>query len=182
MNSLLKIALFCLIFCGFVQVGFGQNNPLIQKSANPIKLATTKTSNIHSWTTDTTGLYTILKEETIDLVYTKVGRNNITGEVLTYTSQMPQFPGGPNELTKFLTKNTTYPKTARKNKESGTVFTQFTITKTGKITDIKILKGVSDVIDQEVLRVINLMPDFIPAKENDEPVTVLFNLPFKFNL
>ena len=56
----------------------------------------------------------------------------------------------------------------------------FTVKEDGSITDAKILRGLGKNYDDEVLRVINLMPKWLPGKQNGEAAAVKFNMPVKF--
>ena len=60
------------------------------------------------------------------------------------------------------------------------VVVKFTISKTGKVVDPEILRGQSESINNEVLRVIGILPDFIPAKVNGENVALFYTLPVMF--
>jgi protein TonB len=100
----------------------------------------------------------------------------------TYVEQMPNFPGGEEELYKFLQKNTKYPEMARSNAIEGTVYVQFTVTKDGTIKDVKVLRGIGGGCDEEAIRVILSMPRWKPGKQNGISVPVYFNLPVKFTL
>ena len=102
--------------------------------------------------------------------------------VYTFVEEMAKFPGGENAMYAFIRTNVKYSKKDRKEKREGRVMAQFTVTSIGKIEDIQILRGVSPTIDAEVIRVINLMPDWIPATQKGKPVNVKFNLPFNFKL
>lgn len=102
--------------------------------------------------------------------------------VYTFVEEMAKFPGGENAMYAFIRNNVKYPKKDRKEKREGRVMAQFTVTSIGKIENIQILRGVSPTIDAEVIRVINLMPDWIPATQKGKPVNVKFNLPFNFKL
>jgi TonB family protein len=50
----------------------------------------------------------------------------------------------------------------------------------GSIANAKILRGLGKSYDEEVLRVINLMPKWFPGKQNGQAEDVLFNMPVKF--
>ena len=95
---------------------------------------------------------------------------------------MPQFPGGDQALFEFLMKNLQYPSIAREKGTMGTVIVNFTVTTTGEIDAIKIIKSVGDGCDEEALRVVKLLPNFIPGTQNGKPVSVYFNLPINFKL
>ncbi len=58
----------------------------------------------------------------------------------------------------------------------------FVVNSDGKIENVKILRGLGYGLDEEVLRVVNKMPDWIPGKQNGKEVNVQFNLPVNFNL
>ncbi len=96
--------------------------------------------------------------------------------------QAPEFPGGIEELQKYLASNITYPKKARLNKEEGTVYITFIVDKSGAIRDAKILRGVSPILDKEAIRVVSKMPDWKPGMQEGEVVNVQYNIPIKFSL
>ena len=93
-----------------------------------------------------------------------------------------QFPGGLEEYLKFLEKNVKYPAEAKEKKQEGRVVLQMVIEKDGSITNIKVVRSVSPLLDQEALRVIGLMPKWIPAKQKGQAVRSRFTLPIAFNL
>lgn len=92
----------------------------------------------------------------------------------------PEFPGGNNELTKWLANNLKYPKEAKKSRIQGVVEVEFTIDKTGKISDAKVIKGLHPLCDNEVLRLVDSMPNWIPGEKNGEKVDVKYRLPIRF--
>ncbi len=112
--------------------------------------------------------------------------NTTAEEDITYTvvEQMPQFPGGESEKIKFVQKNIKYPESAKKNKLEGKCFLKFAVMKDGSIKDITILKGVPGCpeCDEEAMRVISIMPKWIPGKQNGNLVNVFALLPIKFTL
>ncbi|MCH5216280.1 MAG: energy transducer TonB [Muribaculaceae bacterium] len=103
-------------------------------------------------------------------------------EVFTAVEQMPQFPGGTEELMKFLKKNIVYPAMAQENNIQGRVIVQFVVTKTGDIGEVKIAKSVDRDLDNEALRLVKKLPKFIPGKMNGQAVNVWFTLPVNFKL
>lgn len=92
----------------------------------------------------------------------------------------PEFPGGVVALMKYLRKNTRYPKDAKKNNIKGTVYTSFVIDENGIASNAKILEGLGYGCDEEAMRVISLMPNWIPAQTKGKPVKCEFNLPIRF--
>lgn len=98
--------------------------------------------------------------------------------------QMPEFKGGVDNLMAYLKKNIKYPDYEKKNKIQGTVYVQFVIDKKGKVTKPKILRTVTNAknFDEEVLRVVKQMPDWIPGKQDGKNVNVELVLPVAFRL
>lgn len=94
--------------------------------------------------------------------------------------RMPEFPGGNKELMKFINKNLKYPVSDSDEKLQGTVIVGFVVEKDGKIRNAKIVKSVHPLSDAEALRVIRLMPDWIPGIQYGKTVRVFFTLPFRF--
>ena len=96
------------------------------------------------------------------------------------TQISPQFPGGQQALFDFLRENTQYPAEAVENGEQGRVVVRFTIDKTGKVTDIEIIRSISLALDKETIRIIELMPDWIPGEQRGEKVPVKMTIPITF--
>ncbi|MBL4592563.1 MAG: energy transducer TonB [Flavobacteriales bacterium] len=90
--------------------------------------------------------------------------------------KMPEF----DDLFKYLGDNLKYPKRDKEVGIQGTVYLQFIVGKNGEIRNVKILRGVSELIDKEALRVVKAMPKWKPGIQNDKPVSVIYNLPIKF--
>ena len=107
---------------------------------------------------------------------------NDTSLVFTLVETMPQFPGGDDARIKFLQKNIKYPKKAQKLGIQGKVFITFIVRADGKITDVKVLRGIGGGCDEEAIRVIKMMPDWIPGQQKGINVNVQFNLPLNFKL
>ena len=95
---------------------------------------------------------------------------------------MPEFPGGMEAMVKFLSDNVKYPEQAAKDNIEGRVIVQFIIDKTGQISDAKVVRSVSEELDAEALRVVELMPNFIPGRQDGKAVAVRFTLPISFKL
>lgn len=103
-------------------------------------------------------------------------------EIFTVVESMPKFPGGEGAMNKYLGKNIEYPQMARESGIHGRVFVTFVVETDGRVTDIKILRGIGGGCDEEALRVVKNMPRWDPGKQRGKPVRVQFNLPIKFTL
>jgi TonB family protein len=95
--------------------------------------------------------------------------------------QQPEYPGGYEKMMEYLRANVRYPKQAADNKVEGVVFVQFVVDETGKILDPGVIRGVEKSLDDEAIRVVQAMPNWIPGKEEGVNVKVRFVLPLKFN-
>jgi protein TonB len=101
---------------------------------------------------------------------------------LTKAEIMPAFPGGEEKLYKFLSDNIQYPKEALDNKKEGTVYVAFVVSETGKISDVHMVKRMAYGMDHEAMRVVRMMPDWVPGKQDGKAVAVQYTLPVKFSL
>ncbi|MCB0480649.1 MAG: TonB family protein [Flavobacteriales bacterium] len=103
-------------------------------------------------------------------------------EVLTKAEIMPDFPGGMSELYAFLGSNLKYPEACKKDGIEGIVYVSFVITESGKVTGARVLKGVHELMDAETIRVVSMMPDWIPAEDKGKKVKVQYNMPIRFKM
>lgn len=94
----------------------------------------------------------------------------------------PEFPGGGEKLYEFITTNTLYPKKAKKEGIEGTVYVQFIVEKDGSLSNIKILRGINESCDQEVLNMLKLMPKWIPGEQKGEKARIQLTLSVRFVL
>lgn len=107
--------------------------------------------------------------------------NKPTTLIYTIVEEMPKFIGGDEALFRYLS-TIHYPREARENGVSGKVYVTFVVSSTGKIIDAKILRGIGLGCDEEALRIIKAMPDWIPGRQNNIPVSVQYNLPINFTI
>ncbi len=106
----------------------------------------------------------------------------IDQHIFTIVEQQAEFPGGYSKMADFIFNHIKYPKQAFDESIEGTVYVQFVVRKTGKVTDYKVLRGIGYGCDQEALRVIKKMPKWIPAQQKGQQVSMYFNLPINFKL
>ena len=107
------------------------------------------------------------------------GNSLVSVELLEKT---PEFPGGMAAFANFLRKNLRYPEQAREAGVSGRVFISFVVEKDGRLTDIKVLKGIGFGCDQEATRVLKKSPLWNPGVQNKREVRVLYTIPLVFTL
>lgn len=105
----------------------------------------------------------------------------ISEDTFRIAEYMPLPEGGFEGFQKLLRKNLKYPAKAKRNDTQGKVFVEFTVSKNGKIANVKILKGVGDGCDEEAARVIALSK-WTPGKQRGVPVNVRMVQAINFRL
>lgn len=96
--------------------------------------------------------------------------------------QMPTFPGGMSELMSQIGKNLKYPTISAENGVQGKVICQFVVSKDGSIQNIKVVRSLDPHCDKEAVRVLQMLPKWIPGKQNGKAVPVYYTLPIVFKL
>ncbi|MCL2027552.1 MAG: TonB family protein [Bacteroidales bacterium] len=94
----------------------------------------------------------------------------------------PTFPGGDEARIKFLQDNVRYPAEARSRGVQGTVFVSFVVETDGKLSNIHIVRGIGAGCDDEVIRIVESMPQWIPGRHGGKAVRVQFVMPVRFTL
>ena len=102
--------------------------------------------------------------------------------IFQVVEEMPQFPGGMAEAMKFLARNMKYPTAAQQAKIEGRVIVQFVVGRDGSVKNVEVLRGVSPELDAEAVRVVSMMPKWIPGKQRGKAVAVKYTMPIMFRL
>lgn len=102
-------------------------------------------------------------------------------ETIKSPDVQPKYPGGINGLMSFLAQNVVYPAEAAKNNIQGRVLVQFVIDTRGNVSNVKILKSVHPLLDEEAMRVTRELKGWIPATLNGVPVSTWYVLPITFH-
>jgi len=92
------------------------------------------------------------------------------------------FPGGEEKMYRFIGGSIVYPIEAKKKGISGRVFVEFLVQTTGEVTDIRILSGIGGGCDEEVIKVIKMMPRWNPGLQDGIPAKEAYRIPVKFTL
>ena len=103
-------------------------------------------------------------------------------EVLSYADVMPAFTGGDAALHQYLASKINYPPDANQRNLSGTVYVRFVVDEQGRVRDAEVAKGCGHGFDEEALRVVRLMPWWVPGRMGGQPVRVMKTLPIIFRL
>nr|WP_320119916.1 M56 family metallopeptidase [uncultured Marinifilum sp.] len=96
--------------------------------------------------------------------------------------KMPQFAGGRVGLRKFIARSVKYPILAVEQGYEGRVYVRFMVNKDGSVSDAHIIKGANVELNNEALRVINSMPNWIPGEQHGTKVNVSYTIPIRFSL
>ena len=108
----------------------------------------------------------------------------VTDKPYTYVEQMPQLPGGggTTAIVAAIQKAARYPATALSNQIEGRIFISFVVNAVGEVSDVKVVKGLGYGLDEETIRAVKSLPQFIPGKQNGRPVSVAFTVPISFKI
>lgn len=99
-----------------------------------------------------------------------------------HVEQMPQFRGGIEALSNYLSRKLRYPTSAQTNNIEGTVVVTFVIGTNGEITNVEVLKGLGFGTEEEAARVVASMPRWEPGRQNGRAVPVRYTLPIRFRM
>jgi hypothetical protein len=92
------------------------------------------------------------------------------------------FPGGMGPMYEFFSRKTEYPRNLDGDRSSGKVLIKLTVFEDSTLHNIEVQKGMPDcpTCDEEVTRLVIIMPRWIPAILNGNPVKSAFSFPFSF--
>ena len=171
-RMVIRMLLTLPVFALLILLNTQCDNPKPQNQVRGIDVST-------EYDVESDGDKTITKES----VTVTVTGNFPNDTVYNVATKMPQFPGGPNELMKYLGENIKYPQSAIDNKIEGRVFVSFVVEKDGYVTNAEVLRGIDKNCDAEAQRVVSSMPKWKPGiNEDGDPVRCKFTVPVVFKL
>jgi TonB family protein len=111
-----------------------------------------------------------------------IAQNNITAadSVLAIAEKMPEFKGGQSALYTYLVNNLAWPDVSADKIYEAKITLGFIVTKQGKISKARVVKGAHAKLDAEALRVIAAMPDWENGLNKGKPVNVFVNIPLTY--
>lgn len=115
------------------------------------------------------------------------GKGSRTDDVISYydCDQKPLFLNSSDPrrfLEQWVYQYLKYPAEAVRDGVQGRVMVEFVINKDGKISDVKVVKGISEELDAEAVKVIAASPKWKPGKVNGEKVRCSMTIPVEFRL
>ncbi len=142
-------------------------------------------STIHSMNVvkegDEKAIYIALKKDGANFDYL-AQKSKSKGEVFTIVEQQPEYPAGKDALYSYITSEIKYPEAARKQGIEGPVYVEFVVGIDGAISDVRAVKGIGAGCDEEAVRVIKGVSNFIPGKQRGKKVAVKMVIPIHFAL
>ncbi len=102
-------------------------------------------------------------------------------QIFLTAEKMPEFPGGPSAMRRYIYENMKFPVIAGKV-ATGRVFVSFVVDIDGSVKDIKIVRGLDPFCDKEAIRIIESMPKWEPGQQNGKAVKVQYTVPINFTL
>lgn len=96
--------------------------------------------------------------------------------------EQPQFPGGDSAMLQFINRERTYPAAEYNAGVQGRVLCSFIIGADGRVHNVEVVRGCTEGLNQEAVRVIRSMPRWKAGKVDGSPVPVLCILPIPFRL
>ncbi|SET92737.1 energy transducer TonB [Hymenobacter actinosclerus] len=98
-------------------------------------------------------------------------------QVLTSAQRMPRYGNDIVDFNKLIR----YPRQAQENQTEGVVFASFVVDESGRIQQPRILRGIGDGCDEEVLRVLRQTSGrWTPGQQDGRFVKVKMMLPIRF--
>ncbi len=107
----------------------------------------------------------------------------VDDKVYTYYEKKASFPGGEEELKRFIERNIRFPELAKESGREGIVRVRFVVEKDGSISNIEVIKDeIGYGADHESIRVISSMPRWTPATINGRYVRTMHIQPIIFQI
>lgn len=108
--------------------------------------------------------------------------NNLPGAMTMKVDSLPEFPGGELAMNKYLDEHTKYTLEASAKNINGTVYVSFIVKEDGGISNIKLIAGIGNGLDDEVISLVKSMPRWKPGIRKGKPQRFLVFLPVSFYL
>ena len=108
--------------------------------------------------------------------------NKDSSQVCKVDSESPHFPGGNSEMMKFISDNLSLPDSVIDSALGKKIFLKMVIDTTGERSQIIVLKGINKTVDNEILRIFSIMPEWVPGIKEGKKISEEFVLPIKFGV
>lgn len=164
----------------------GKNKSLLPNEVfqdSILKIENEKNRKIEHFTTFYIKNCGVLRKENIYDNDSWPGKSKELGlDKLFGVDEMPKFIGGDSALIDYIRKNLVYPKSAKKNNIEGVVYVSFFVDTLGNACNVAVFRGIDPSLDSAAVKVIELLPKWIPAKINGRDTMFRMSIPVKFDL
>jgi protein TonB len=163
------------------QVNIKYVAPTVVDSVPPVQKAMPTVADVLASTPKDTSLVAVAGGSGDNLLIGQKGDD--TDEPFMLVEVPPTFKGGGlEEFRNWVQKRTVYPAAAQDNGIQGKVYLSFIVERDGSVSNVKIVKGVDKLLDDEAIKAIMGSPKWTPGLQRGRPVRVRFtiNLVFAF--
>ena len=116
------------------------------------------------------------------LCFLLLASSNLIAQTTKDKIEEPQFPGGRKELLKYMEEHMVHPADMRALDLEGEVVVEFFVERSGVISGVNVVKGLTKSFDDEAIRLTRGMPRWIPGKKNGVPVRYRMTMPINFKV
>jgi protein TonB len=117
-----------------------------------------------------------------EIVFEEPVEEEETEEIFQIVENPATFPGGIGAFYSYVQKNMKYPSQAQRMGMEGRVFVEFVVDRDGRLSNVKVLRGIGAGCDEEAMRVLKNSPSWNPGKQRGRPVRQRMVLPITFKL
>lgn len=114
----------------------------------------------------------IFPSNTFAQINAMVGNQQCRETIFVITEVPPKPVGGMSAFFEYTEDNLKRPQEARQKGISGNVYVQFIIERDGRLSNVKILKGLGFGCDEAVINLLEKAPKWNPGKQNGQIVRV----------
>src|SRR5690554_1742064 len=108
--------------------------------------------------------------------------DSLKNKIYDFPDVEAQFPGGNTEMKKYINDNLHYSEIDFETIANGKIFVGFIVNIDGSIENVKVLRGIAKELDEEFVRVVKGMPNWIPGEVNGEKVRSRGRIPFSIKI
>lgn len=131
----------------------------------------------NNWAPEGDGMMEIIFQR-----FEEVADEDFNDGIYTMVENMPEYPGGMEQLYKHISKNLQYPQQAMGLGIEGKVYVQFLVMEDGSLADVQVIKGVGAGCEEEAIRLISGLKKWNPGKQRGNAVKTRMVLPITYNL
>lgn len=113
------------------------------------------------------------------MTFSAVGQDS---SIVDFCDQPPVYQDGEKGLIQFIHENITYPAAAIDSQIEGVVHVQFVVYKDGGIGEVRVVKGLTKAINDEAIRVVEMMPKWKAGEQDGKKVNARYTMPIRFFL